>query len=109
MRHETTATHVHRGEPPVLHELLDHVGTHAAEHLATGGMIILDNSEWFPEASAHLRAAELIEVTFSGFAPIGDATQTTTFFFDRGFNFPLEDRPPGSIGSVPKPKFDRVR
>ena len=81
---------------------------HAAEHLAPGGMIILDNAEWFPEAAAHLRGAGLIEVTFSGFAPIGEATQTTTLFFDRAFNFPLEDRPPGSIGSVPKPKFDRV-
>jgi hypothetical protein len=81
---------------------------HAARHLAPGGMIILDNSDWFPEAAAHLRAAGLIECSFSGFAPIIDCTSTTSFYFHRAFDFPLVNQPSGSIGSVPKPKFEKV-
>jgi hypothetical protein len=82
---------------------------HAAKYLATGGVIILDNSDWFPEAAAHLRAAGLIDVSFTGFAPIGDATSTTSFFFHRAFDFPLNAKHPGGgIGSIPKPKFEKV-
>jgi hypothetical protein len=81
---------------------------HAADHLAPGGMIILDNSDWFPEAAAHLRRAGLIEASYSGFAPINDCTSTTSFFFHRAFDFPLVADHARSIGSVPKPKFVRV-
>jgi SAM-dependent methyltransferase len=80
----------------------------AAKHLAPGGLIILDNSDWFPEAGDHLRAAGLIDVSFTGFAPIADVTTTTSFYFHRAFDFPLNGKPIAGIGSVPKPKFEKV-
>jgi hypothetical protein len=79
----------------------------AAEHLKPGGMIVLDNADWFPEAAANLRGAGLLEVSFTGFAPITDCTSTTSFFFHRAFEFPLRPESAG-IGSVPKPSFPKV-
>jgi hypothetical protein len=80
----------------------------AANHLAPGGMIILDNADWFPEAGAHLRAAGLIEVSFTGFAPISDFTSTTSIYFHRAFDFPMKPGRVAGIGSIPKPKFAKV-
>ena len=80
----------------------------AREYLAPGGVVILDNSDWFPEAVVHLRAAGLLESSFSGFTPINDCTQTTSFFFDRTFNFAWLPNSGGGIGSVPKPAFAKV-
>ncbi len=59
---------------------------HAAiERLGSGGLIILDNSDWMPESSRVLRDAGLLEVDMSGFAPICGHTQTTSLFFHRSF------------------------
>jgi hypothetical protein len=55
----------------------------ALPHLAPGGLVILDNSDWLPETAAVLREADLLEVDMSGFAPIAAQTQTTSFFFHR--------------------------
>lgn len=73
------------------------------ERLAAGGMVVLDNADWYPETSAHLREAlGLIEVDFHGFGPINDYTWTTSVFFDRAARFaPLGGIQPGfSIHAV---------
>jgi hypothetical protein len=82
----------------------------APAYLKPGGFIVLDNSEWFYEAAANLREADLIEVDMSGFAPINDFVSTTSFFFHRDYRVkPKADRQPvGAIGSVPKPNFSKV-
>jgi hypothetical protein len=82
----------------------------APQYLASGGVIILDNSDWFFEASALLRNADLIEVDMAGIAPINDFVHTTSFYFDRRYRGePLHDRQPvGAIGSRPKPYFPKV-
>jgi hypothetical protein len=82
----------------------------APAYLKPGGFIILDNSDWFPEASANLRQADLIEVDMAGIAPINDFVSTTSFYFHREFRgTPRCDRQPvGAIGSQPKPNFPRV-
>jgi hypothetical protein len=82
----------------------------APSHLKPGGFIILDNSDWFPDASANLRQARLIEVDMAGMAPISDFVSTTSFYFHREFrNEPKGDRQPlGAIGSRPKPNFPKV-
>jgi hypothetical protein len=74
----------------------------AVEHLKPGGMIILDNSDWLPQSAQLLRDADLLQVDMSGFFPIGDHTQTTSFFFDRESRFrPRGQRQPlPSIGAV---------
>lgn len=59
----------------------------AIEHLAPGGMVILDNSEWVPDVAARLRDAGLIEVDFCGFGPLLDVAWTTSVFFHREARF----------------------
>jgi len=45
------------------------------------GIIILDNSEWYPNASKLLRENGFIQVDFSGFGPINAFTSCTSIFF----------------------------
>jgi hypothetical protein len=73
----------------------------AVAHLAEGGLVILDNSDWLPESSRLLRQSALLEVDMTGFAPICGHVQTTSFFFERRFNVqPLRGRQPlPGIGS----------
>jgi hypothetical protein len=59
----------------------------ALPHLAKGGFIVLDNSDWLPGTAMFLRQAGLIEVDFSGPVPGNPQTQTTSFFLRREFNF----------------------
>jgi len=67
----------------------------APQFLRKGGLIVLDNSDWFPEASRVLRESGLIQVDMHGFGPINQYTWTTSLFFDRGFNFTsVEPRQP---------------
>jgi hypothetical protein len=77
----------------------------APQYLKPGGFIVLDNADWFYEASANLRNADLIEVDMAGLAPINDFVSTTSFYFHREFRgTPKGDRQPaGAIGSRPKP------
>jgi len=82
----------------------------APRYLKEGGIIILDNSDWFFQASENLRNADLIEVDMAGMAPISDFVSTTSFYFHRAFrNSPRHDRQPiGAIGSIPKPYFPKI-
>jgi hypothetical protein len=67
----------------------------AVDHLAEGGLVILDNSDWLPESARLLRASGLLEVDMTGFAPICGHVQTTSLFFERTFNVqPRRDRQP---------------
>lgn len=63
----------------------------ALEVLAPGGMIILDNAEWYPNAANLLVGAGLIEVRFSGFGPINAFTSTSSIFLSRDFSFSHND------------------
>lgn len=82
----------------------------APRYLKSGGLIILDNSDWFSDASANLRNADLIEVDMAGMGPISDFVSTTSFYFHREFRAKprAERQPVGAIGSVPKPRFPKV-
>jgi hypothetical protein len=81
----------------------------SVEALRPGGLIILDNSDWFPRTSEVLRARNLIEVDMAGFGPINDYTSTTSFYFHRQFAaLPRSDRQPvPGIGSRPN-SFDEA-
>jgi Methyltransferase domain len=81
----------------------------AVESLRAGGVIILDNSDWFPRTSELLRTYDVIEVDMSGFGPINDYTSTTSFYFDRRFALkPRSERQPiPGIGSRPN-SFDEA-
>jgi hypothetical protein len=82
----------------------------APKFLKPGGFIILDNSDWFHDASENLRNADLIEIDMAGMAPISDFVSTTSFYLHPEFRGkPNADRQPlGAIGSVPKPNFPTV-
>lgn len=61
-----------------------------------GGIVILDNSDWFRETSKYLREKlDLIEIDFHGFGPINDYTWTTSVFITRNFRFkPIDNIQP---------------
>jgi predicted O-methyltransferase YrrM len=53
--------------------------------LRTGGFVILDNSDWFPNAAGVLREAGLIQVDFHDFRPLHHYRCTTSLFMHRDF------------------------
>ncbi|MBA3281443.1 MAG: class I SAM-dependent methyltransferase [Acidimicrobiia bacterium] len=77
----------------------------ALEHLAPGGMIILDNADWFPHSHALLRAAGLVEVDFHGLGPIARYAWTTSIFLDRTADFWSTAGPPHPIGGILPPEM----
>jgi hypothetical protein len=59
----------------------------AVRHLAPGGIVILDNSDLWPASAAILRDADLIQVDFTGLAPLTVHAHTTSVFFRRDYAF----------------------
>ena len=59
----------------------------ALSHLKPGGMIVLDNSDLWPGSAAILRSGGLIQVDFTGFAPLQSHAHTTSVFFTRDYGF----------------------
>lgn len=55
----------------------------AVQCLKKGGLIILDNSDWYPDTSKFLRESGLIQVDFTGMGPINYYTWTTSLFLNR--------------------------
>lgn len=78
----------------------------AVAHLAPGGLIILDNSDWHTRCAALLRDARLLEVDFAGFGPVNGYTWTTSLFFHREFAVAHrgERQPQPGIGSLAHPE-----
>ena len=58
----------------------------AIKSLRSGGMIILDNSDWYTKAAGALRENDFIQVDMSGFGPINQYTWSTSFFLRRDFS-----------------------
>lgn len=73
----------------------------AIKKLAPGGMIILDNSDWYPKSAAQLKKSGLIQVDFSGFKVTESHTSTTSIFLHRDFDFAtlLSTQPAYCMGS----------
>jgi hypothetical protein len=71
--------------------------------LRSGGMIVLDNADWFPALAAQLRATDLLEVDFTGFGPINRYTSTTGLFMRRDIRLiPKGDQPQVGFGGLPE-------
>jgi SAM-dependent methyltransferase len=66
----------------------------ALKVLRPGGLVLLDNSDWFPYAARVLREADLIQVDFHDFRPLHHYRCTTSLFMHRDFR--------------PKPKSTRL-
>lgn len=75
----------------------------ALSRLADGGLIILDNADWFTSAAAILRQSDLIQIDMKGFGPVNAYAWCTTLFLHRGFKF-------GSIGQIqPSPGMGSIQ
>jgi predicted O-methyltransferase YrrM len=59
----------------------------AVSRLATGGMIVLDNSEWYPQTARRLRDQGFTQIDFCGFAPLNAFTSVTSIFFRQEIRF----------------------
>ena len=66
-----------------------------ADFVDDDALIILDNSDWFPETCKYLRSKKYFQIDFSGFGPIVSFTTTTSLFFTSSYKFiPHSDRQP---------------
>lgn len=74
----------------------------AVSYLNPGGMIILDNADWFPETASFLRASDLIQVDMFGLGPGLWYSWATSFFLRRDFSLkPITARSPSTpIGGI---------
>lgn len=70
--------------------------------LADDGILILDNSDWYPKTAELLRNAGLIQIDFTGYGPVNNYTWTTSLFLKRGVRMrPRGQRmPEPGIGSI---------
>ncbi|HET9218151.1 MAG TPA: SAM-dependent methyltransferase [Terriglobia bacterium] len=70
--------------------------------LKDDGIIVLDNSDWYPKAAALLRNSGLIQIDFHGFGPINNYTSTTSLFLRPGVRIkPRYERlPVPGIGAI---------
>jgi Methyltransferase domain len=85
----------------------------ALRHLAPGGMIVLDNSDYLPGSTDLLRRAGLIEIDLNGFGPCNDYAWTTSLFLTRDYAFqPIGGRQPhppvGGLGYNWEPRLERL-
>jgi hypothetical protein len=63
--------------------------------LKDGGIIILDNSDWYPDVAKYIKEKGLIQVDFAGFGPLIGFTWVTSIFFSRSYDFkPINNKQP---------------
>ncbi len=79
--------------------------------LEPGGLIVLDNSDFYPATCALLREHEFLQVDMAGFKPCHVDAQVTSLFFDRAFDIrPRGRQPRPCIGGKEKiSPFDKPR
>lgn len=69
-------------------------------HFRTGGLLIVDNSDWLPLTCRDLRDRGFFEIDFCGLGPLNDFAETTSIFFrdDLGIRPRGETHPGHSVG-----------
>ena len=77
----------------------------------TGGVLILDNADFYPATCALLRDQGFLQVDMAGFKPCHTDTQVTSLFFDRAFDIgPRGRQPLPCVGGKDKTSpFDKPR
>lgn len=53
----------------------------AMQKISPGGIIVFDNSDWYPNSCRLLREAGFIQIDFHGFGPVNGYTWTTSLYF----------------------------
>jgi hypothetical protein len=82
----------------------EHCVDEAIARAAPHTVIVLDNSDWYHDAGARLRAAGFLDISFSGFGPCNNYAWTTSLFFG-----PLRARPSIALPPVPVGGIEAVR
>jgi len=75
----------------------------AIKQLKRGGLIILDNSDWYPKTCRSLHNIGFTEINFSGFGPINPYCTTTSFFILKSLDFKHNAKhfsPKNHIGAI---------
>jgi hypothetical protein len=73
----------------------------AIDFLNVGGVIILDNSDWYPDVAKYIRERDFIQIDFAGFGPINSYTWVTSIFLNKEYNLkPLGKQPQYCIGGI---------
>lgn len=77
---------------------------YAIDKINSDGLIILDNSDWFPNVCSFLRKKGFVQIDFMGIGPINDYSWSTSFFLAKNFSlkFRNEDDPYRPIGGLIK-------
>ena len=65
----------------------------AIAHVKKHGLIVLDNSEWYPNCCTLLRDNGFSQIDFCGFAPLNSFTSMTSVFFKEQINYPYISKP----------------
>ena len=60
----------------------------ALKRIKTGGIIILDNSDWFPDTTRLLQEAGFMQIDFIGAGPINMYSWSTSLFFQNSLKIP---------------------
>ncbi|BBL68646.1 hypothetical protein MchiMG62_18270 [Methanoculleus chikugoensis] len=60
----------------------------AVKRIKSGGIIILDNSDWFPNATRLLQEAGLTQIDFIGVGPVNMYSWSTSLFFQNSLEIP---------------------
>jgi hypothetical protein len=71
--------------------LRDKCAKHAIKRLNDGGMILLDNSDWYPKSAKILRESKFTQIDFSGFGPGVNFCWTTSIFLRSDIVFEYTD------------------
>jgi hypothetical protein len=53
----------------------------AVDHLKLGGVVILDNSDWYTDVSQFLKDKGFLQIDFNGFGPINEYCWSTSILF----------------------------
>ena len=59
----------------------------AVKAITAGGMVIFDNSDWYPNSCRLLRDAGLLQIDFHGLGPVNGYAWTTSVFFKERLKF----------------------
>lgn len=59
----------------------------AINSIAPGGVIVLDNSDWYPNSCELLQDAGFTQIDFHGFGAVNAYSWTTSIFFKEGIKF----------------------
>ncbi|MDO9582623.1 MAG: hypothetical protein Q7J24_05875 [Desulfomicrobium sp.] len=76
----------------------------AMSKIKPGGLIILDNSDWYTDVSDFLRTKGYFQVDFNGFGPINPYCWTTSIFLPWASPLMTKMRQPQPIGGIPVTK-----